>query len=239
MIDIHSHILPDVDDGAKSWDIALKMCAMAWQDGIEHMVATPHANDVYHYDRPYYEELIGKLTAETGGKPALSLGCDFHMSFENIAEALENPAKFTIGSTPYLLVEFSNYSIPPALDESLAKLINIGLKPIITHPERNPILREAPQRIFDWIAAGCTVQVTANSLTGRWGKNSEAAARSLLEANAVHFLATDAHSLDSRPPVLSKAREVARELVGEEAAEMLVRGNPMAVIKGEELPKHL
>ena len=108
----------------------------------------------------------------TGGKPALSLGCDFNFSYENVQEAQTNAGKFCIGNTPYLLVEFNDYSLPPAIDENLARLINIGLKPIITHPERNPMLQRTPERVLDWVRGGCAVQITANSMTGRWGTQS-------------------------------------------------------------------
>lgn len=236
MIDIHCHVLPEVDDGAKNWDIALQMCAMAWQDGIEHIVATPHANDEYYYDRKYFEEILQRLSAATGAKPALTLGCDFHFSFDNIQAALENAGIFTIGHTPYLLIEFSDYSLPPMIDENLGKLINIGLKPIITHPERNPMLQRTPERVLDWVRGGCAVQVTGNSLTGRWGQKASAMSKWLFEQQAVHFLASDAHSLESRPPILSAARNEARKLAGELVAEMLVTGNPKAVIDGEHLP---
>jgi protein-tyrosine phosphatase len=236
LIDIHCHVLPDVDDGARSWDTAIEMCSIAWQDGIEHIVATPHANDEYFYDRSYYEELLQKLRVQTGGKPALSLGCDFNFNFENIQEALTNAGKFTIGSTPYLLVEFNDYSLPPAVDESLARLINIGLKPIITHPERNPMLQRTPERVLDWVRGGCAVQITSNSLTGRWGRKADATARWLFERKAVHILASDAHGTSLRPPILSEARGVAKEIAGEAVADALVNLNPRAVVNGEALP---
>jgi protein-tyrosine phosphatase len=236
MIDIHCHVLPDVDDGARSWDIALKMCAMAWEDGIEHIVATPHADNEYFYDRPYFEQILHKLSQATGAKPALSLGCDFHFSFDNIKEVLVKPGKFTIGKTPYLLVEFSDFSIPPTTEENLVKLMKNGLRPIITHPERNLILQRTPERVLDWVRLGCAVQVTANALTGRWGKKAEATAHLLFEREAVHILASDAHGLDSRPPILSVAREQARKIAGDLVADMLVTENPRAVINGEQLP---
>ncbi len=236
MVDIHCHILPDVDDGAKSWETAVEMCAIAWQDGIQHIVATPHANDEYFYDRSYYEELLQKLRDQTGGKPALSLGCDFNFSFENVQEALTNAGKFTIGSTPYMLVEFNDYSLPPAIDESLGRLINIGLKPIITHPERNPMLQRTPERALDWVRGGCAVQITANSLTGRWGKKADATARWLFDRQAVHIIASDAHGLTSRPPILSEARNVVKEIAGDLVAEAVANLNPRAVVSGEPLP---
>jgi protein-tyrosine phosphatase len=236
MIDIHCHILPEVDDGAKSWDIALRMCAMAWKDGITHIVATPHCSDEFHYERSAHEELLQRLSEATGHKPALTLGCDFHFSYENVEELLQHPGRFTIGNTPYLLVEFSNYSLPPFTEQKLSQLINIGLKPIITHPERNPLLQKSPERVLDWVRGGCIVQVTGNALKGRWGRKAEATAKWLFEQQAVHVLASDAHGLDSRPPILSDAQEQARTIAGDVVAEALVNLNPRAIVAGEAVP---
>ena len=112
MFDIHCHILPEVDDGPKSWDIAVEMCRMAVADGITHAVATPHANNRYSYDRNYLKDLLAQLQARVGTSPQLSLGCDFHLSFENLERVLEQPHLYTIGETNYLLVELSNYGVP-------------------------------------------------------------------------------------------------------------------------------
>lgn len=236
MIDIHCHILPEVDDGARSWEIALGMCTMAREDGTEHIVATPHSNDVYFYDRPFLETVLQQLSEKVGHCPQLSLGCDFHFSYENIQDALEKPNQFTIGSTPYLLVEFSDYSLPPTIEENLAKLINVGLRPIITHPERNPLIQRNPARVLDWVRGGSLVQVTGNALTGRWGKTAHLIAQWLFEREAVHFLASDGHNLDSRKPCLSKARTAATEIAGEFVAEALVLMNPRAVVNGDPVP---
>jgi len=87
VVDIHSHILPEVDDGPKSWDVSVRMCQAAAADGITHMVATPHANDRYHYDREYLQGLVDHLQQLVGDTPKLSLGCDFHLSFDNVQQA--------------------------------------------------------------------------------------------------------------------------------------------------------
>ena len=108
MVDIHSHILPEVDDGPKSWDVSIAMCQAAAADGITHMVATPHANDRYQYDRERLQGVLERLQKEAGDAPKLSLGCDFHLSYENIQDALAHPKRYVIGNTRYLLVEFSN-----------------------------------------------------------------------------------------------------------------------------------
>ena len=120
MIDIHTHLLPEVDDGPKTWETSVEMCRMAAYDGITHIVATPHANDRYHYDRPFLSGLLDHLRELVGDSPQLTLGCDFHLSYDNLQSALDRPHTYTIGETNYLLVELSNYSVPPQMRETLA-----------------------------------------------------------------------------------------------------------------------
>jgi protein-tyrosine phosphatase len=235
VVDIHCHILPEVDDGPKSWEVAEAMCRMAFTDGIEHMVATPHSNDRYFYDREYLSNLLLELQRRIGPKPSLSLGCDFHLSYENMQSALQTPERYRIGNTHYLLVEFSNFSIPPQVDEWFTSMCQAGTTPIITHPERNPILQEAPQRVLQWIELGCTAQVTANALTGSWGTRSRQVAEWLLKEKAVQFLATDAHDTERRPPVLSAARKIVTKEFGEATAHALVETNPRAVVNDQPL----
>jgi protein-tyrosine phosphatase len=236
LIDIHSHILPEVDDGAKSWEIAQEMCRMAAADGIEHMVATPHANDRYPYDRENLTELLNRLRGLVGKVPQLSLGCDFHLSYENIQSALKQPERYTIEATPYLLVELSNYSIPAFVEDSFTQLGDKGIRPVITHPERNPILQQMPQRVLQWVELGCIIQVTASALTGSWGERTWRTAEWLLQRQAVHVLASDAHDTKHRVPKLSAARREAEELFGSEVAHALVDANPRAIIEGKPLP---
>jgi protein-tyrosine phosphatase len=236
MVDIHSHILPDIDDGARSWEVAVQMCRMAAQDGIEHIVATPHANHEYPYRRKQFASMLEELQTKIEPKIGLSLGCDFHFSFENLEELIRDPGTYTIGKTPYLLVEFSNFSIPPGISSKLQELMDWGLRPIVTHPERNPLLQRAPERVLHWVECGCILQVTASAFTGRWGKRAQASAEWLLRKDAVHVLATDAHGLNSRPPVLSAGRDAVANLCGQEMADMLVAHNPKAIVNGDELP---
>ena len=236
MIDIHCHLLPEVDDGPKSWDVAVEMCRMAVADGITHSVATPHANDRYAYDRTYLTSLLDQLREKVGPELKLSLGCDFHLSFENLERVLEQPHAYTIGETNYLLIELSNYSIPARLDDCFFRLGDKGLTPILTHPERNPILQQSPQRVLEWAGQGCLIQVTASALTGFWGERPEIVARWLLDRSAVHVLASDAHETKRRVPNLSRGRDVAEKIVGAEYADALVEGNPGAIVKGMPIP---
>ncbi|HYA24469.1 MAG TPA: CpsB/CapC family capsule biosynthesis tyrosine phosphatase [Terriglobales bacterium] len=236
MIDIHCHILAEVDDGPKSWDISEEMCRMAAADGIEHIVATPHANHRYAYDRELLSGVLDGLRQRVGDVPRFSLGCDFHLSYENLQDVMVRPQHYVIGRSRYLLVELSNYSIPVQIAETFQKLMGIGLTPIITHPERNPILQRGPQQILQWVEMGCAVQITASALTGAWGEMAWQIAQWLLKRDAAHFLATDAHDTKRRPPVLSEGRDEVAELCGDDVARALVDGNPRAVVCGQALP---
>jgi protein-tyrosine phosphatase len=236
VVDIHSHILPEVDDGPKSWDVCVAMCRAAAADGITHQVATPHANDRYHYDRGYLTGLVAHLQQLVGNSLEIILGCDFHLSYENIQDALANPTRYVIGKTRYLLVEFSNYSVPQQTTDSFLKLGDCGITPVITHPERNPILRESLQRVVEWAEQGCVIQMTGSALTGFWGERTRRAAQWLLEHQAAHVLATDAHDLEKRVPILSTSRDAAAEICGEDVAQAMVDANPRAIISNQPLP---
>jgi protein-tyrosine phosphatase len=236
VIDIHSHILPEVDDGPKSWDESVAMCRMAAADGITHMVATPHSNERYAYHREALAEMLSRLRELVGGAPELSLGCDFHLSYDNLQEVLTTPERFTINASRYLLVELSDYSIPVQIADTFLKLGDRGVTPVITHPERNTILRQNPQRVLEWVELGCVVQVTANALTGFWGPRVARTAAWLLEREAVHVLATDSHDTQNRVPILSKARDIVAQSLGADLAQALVAENPRAILSGQALP---
>lgn len=236
MIDIHHHLLPGLDDGSSSFEVSVKMVEMAANDGITHIVCTPHANDRFFYNRQKNEDLLAKLREQVDPRVTLGLGCDFHMSYDNIQDALDRPGQYSINGRKYLLVEFADTSIPESTTDSLYELLVSKQRPIITHPERNPVLQRHPERLAAWIREGALVQVTASSLTGRFGKTAQSTAENFLKRNWVHFMATDAHNLESRPPVMSGGYAVVKKHYGEETARRLCFGNPKAVFDGVELP---
>lgn len=231
MIDIHCHILPEVDDGPRSWDIAEQMCRTAAEHGTEHIVATPHSNDTFFYDRNYLSELLDRLRQRIGDSPRLSLGCDFHLSFENMQSALDAPQQYCIANSRYLLIEFSNFSIPPQIEDWITQMREREIVPIITHPERNPILQQNPERVSAWVKLGCAVQLTASAISGGWGTRAQDAAQWLFKKKLVHVLASDGHDTVRRPPVLSQAREAVTKEFGEEAAKALLEENPRMIIE--------
>lgn len=235
MIDIHHHLLFGLDDGAKDLETSEAMARMAAADGITHIVCTPHANAHFRFDPAVNRERLEQLRARLDGRVTLGLGCDFHLSFENIEDAKKNPAKYTINGKQYLLVEFADLSIPQQMMQVFYEFQLAGMQPIITHPERNLTIQKSPQRLDEWLKAGCLAQVTASSLTGRFGRGVMGFAQRLLDENKIHFLATDAHDLESRPPRMKEAYEFVANRCGAETAERLCVANPRAAFYGEEL----
>lgn len=236
MIDIHHHLLFGLDDGARDIDTSLSMIDAAAADGITHIVCTPHSNHRYQFDPQVNEERATILRERSNGKITLGLGCDFHLSYDNIVDAVKHPRKYTINQHQYLLVEFADLMIPASIHETFYELMVVGMVPIITHPERNAVLQKNPERLKEWLQAGCLVQVTANSLTGRFGKTAQALSFSFLEKGWVHFIATDAHNVDSRPPRMREAYDIITKRYGRDTADRLCVSNPRAAFHGEALP---
>jgi protein-tyrosine phosphatase len=236
MIDIHHHLLFGLDDGSKDIETSVAMAEMAASDGITHIVCTPHANSWYLFDPAANQQKLEQLRARLDDKITLGLGCDFHLSFENIDDAMNNPTKYTINQKKYLLVEFAELAIPRQMNEVFYQFLVAGIQPIITHPERNLTIQKTPQRLDDWVHGGCLVQVTAGSLTGRFGRTASSFSHKLLDEDKVHFLATDAHNLQSRPPRMKEAFDLVAKHYGTETAERLCITNPRAVFFGDDLP---
>jgi protein-tyrosine phosphatase len=236
MIDLHCHILPGLDDGAKTIDDSLAMAEDAIADGITHIVATPHASidHVFDYDRVCSARKA--LSARLGSRLTIATGCDFHLNLENLNAIHRNPRPYCINQKDYLLVEFNEFSIPPSMDQSLHELQLAGLHPVVTHPERNAILRTRPERLRNWILQGNFVQVTAGSLTGVFGPIAQELAWLWVGKGWVHFVSSDAHNTARRPLKLKFAfDEVVRQL-GEERARALFIENPRAAYDGRPLP---
>ncbi len=236
MVDLHSHLLPGLDDGAKSFEEALAMAEDAIADGITHVVGTPHASSTYAFDFAKVQAARNALEEKLAGRLTLATGCDFHLNPENLVAVRANAAPYCINQKDYLLVEFNEFSIPPSMDQTLHELQLAGLRPVITHPERNGILRTQPDRLLRWVTLGCYVQVTGGSLTGVFGPGAKEDAWTWMAQGLVHFIASDAHNTARRPLRLRFAYEAVVEQFGEEKARALLVENPLAAFEGRPLP---
>jgi protein-tyrosine phosphatase len=235
VVDIHSHILAGLDDGAADFETSLAMCRMAARTGVREIVATPHSNLRYAYDPAQVRAKIAELQSELGETIFIHRGCDLHLSWDNISAAVEDPQRFSINKSQYLLVEFADDLLLTGASDVLDNLGEAGLTPIVTHPERNPYLRRSMQRLQHWVDRGCLLQVTSGSLLGDFGERAQAAAFRMMELDMVHFVASDSHDLRDRRPNLDQAYDAVVYRWGQERAERLFIDHPWAALWGEKI----
>jgi protein-tyrosine phosphatase len=212
------------------------MLELAVAAGTTDIVATPHSDLEYKFQPELIAQRVAELSKAFKGKPRIYEGCDFHLTFDNIQDALAHPTKYTINHKNYLLVEFSDLMIFNETAEIFARMRNeAGIIPVITHPERNPLLQQRLAQLEQWVAEGCCLQVTAQSLLGRFGNKARQFSLELLKRNLVHFFASDGHDTKHRPPVLKDAFDWMVKHYGLEYAERLFVDNPRAAVAGAPL----
>jgi protein-tyrosine phosphatase len=239
MIDIHCHILPGIDDGPATLDEAVAMCRIASGDGIETIVATPHFKpgkfECSGEDVGRAVSLLNGELMRQGVKVSILPGADVSVTPE-LPVHLDQIRALTINGTGrYFLAELPHETIPAHWDQFLLSLQGRGFVPILTHPERNRWFLNHPDALYPFVLAGGLVQLTAMSITGGIGDDIREYCRFLLRRNLVHVIATDAHSPDQRPPILSEAVRAATAIIGQAAADRLVRVNPQEILTGRHV----
>jgi protein-tyrosine phosphatase len=232
MVDIHCHILPGVDDGALDIGDALAIAAAAVSAGTTVMIATPHFSEESKLNAAVCRERLAGLRraiAEVGIGLDVRLGCEARFVPSVVARAAAGELPTLAGSS-YLLLEWPitlvNYT-----DQILFDLRLKGIRPILAHVERYRFVQSDVDMLVPLVERGTLTQVTAGSLTGEYGPAARRAAEEIVERGLAHVIASDAHSVDSRPPDLRPAVECAARLIGREAALAMVVDVPRAIVE--------
>ena len=235
-IDTHNHVIPMVDDGAESWDVALEMLSQAQEDGIVELVCTPHvltSKELREEQRfiENFEEL--KIRAKKAGiSITLHIGSELYVQPDfDFSQKLATLAQ----NGRYFLMEFPMSMIPSFVEQHFFNLFSSDHVPIIAHPERNGGIINDINKAFDFVKKGAMLQVTAGSLLGMFGNQVRSIAFQLMDANLVHIIATDAHEASRRVLRLRPAYDLVLEKWGPDRADMLFWSNPKKVINGEDI----
>jgi protein-tyrosine phosphatase len=239
MYDLHCHLLPSIDDGPSTLEAALEMARMAVADGITTIACTPHIYPgVYENTAPCIRQAIAEFERELanhGIDLTLVGGADVHLA-PNLADGIREGRIPTIAGSRYLLLEPPHHVEPPRFEESVFALITQGIVPVITHPERLSWVDDSFDTFARLVDCGAWLQVTAGSLTGRFGSRARNMAERFVGEGLCMILATDAHHPRRRPPFLLEAYEAAAVLVGRMEAEYMVRTRPAGIVG--DLPPH-
>jgi len=233
MIDLHSHILPGIDDGAKTLEVSLEMARMAVADGIHTMACTPHIYPgLYGNDASGIALARDRLQAELDARGIalrLVVGADVHL-VPGLLDGLRAGTVPTLHGSRYVLLEPSHHVKPPRFEEAVFELVAAGYTPVITHPERLVWIEDHYDVFLRLIRQGAWMQLTAGALTGLFGARARYWGEKFLGEGHTHLLATDAHSSGRRVPRLSEARAVAERLLGAAEATRLVLERPQAIL---------
>lgn len=236
MIDLHCHLLPGIDDGPETIEQSLALARAAVADGITHSVLTSHVHPGrYPNQRRNLEIAVDAFRAELV-KAEIPLQVFVGGEARLCPELIDLLA---INQVPYLgqvngykivLLEFPHQQIPLGSMRFVQRMLNIKIRPLIAHPERNKAVMASPDRINEFAEAGCWLQITSGSLVGRFGKIAQQAAFSILDQGWNCVLATDAHNMENRPPLLSEGRDAVCERYGEALANSMVLERPAKIL---------
>lgn len=242
MIDLHCHYLPGIDDGAGNLQEALGLARAAVADGITHAVMTPHVHaGVFENRASGIRPAVAAFRTELARADIalqISAGGEVRIGPEimDLLAADEIPFLGTLKGQRLMLLEMPHGQIPVGAERLTAWLIKQNVRPLIAHPERNKDVMRNLAKLDSFIDQGCLLQVTAGSLIGRFGDVAERRARELLDRDDIFVVATDAHNLENRPPLMGLARSFLASAVGEEAAEALTSGNARKIMGLLEAP---
>lgn len=234
--DMHCHIVPGVDDGAKTIETSLTMIRKGYGEGIRHIICTPHyRKGMFETDRDEVEQNFMKLkrTAETRFEGLrLYLGCEFHVNME-MEEVVGTDPRYRMNGTSYVLSEFSESASSRRITERCYALVNQGYIPIIAHGERIDALRGNPSLIDDVHQMGGYLQINADSIIGIDGWSVKRFCAKMIRTGRVDFVGSDAHNMKDRPSRLAESFDYVAKKFGDGTAVRLYFDNPLHLMRGE------
>ena len=232
LYDIHCHILPGVDDGAKNMDIALALIEKEIEAGVETIILTPHfRKEMFEPDMEDIWNAYDELLYETRYKNIrLYLGCEFHANMEMV-ETLDNDLRPTLADSRYVLTEFAHNSTRAFMKERADALLMSGYRPIIAHIERYRATRKDFDLIEDLIEMGCEVQVNADAIIGRDGLGAQRFCKKLMQEDMLHYVGRDTHNLRGRAPHLGECCEYLKKHMGRLYTSRIMRDNPSKIVE--------
>ncbi len=239
MIDIHSHILPGLDDGPQEMKDAVAMARLAVKGGIRKMICTPHWHPAVwpNTKNPILNATARFRKALADARVPLEVfpGCELSLE-PGLEEKLDEGALLTLNDgRRWVLLELPVEILPQGLEDYFWRIQSRGYRIVLAHVERHPVAAAEPERLYDWVQMGVTAQITASSLLGRLGPEIVEVCINLLEHRLVHFIASDTHGPRRRRPMLAPAVRAAAEILGKETARRLVHTHPQAVLNGRGL----
>ena len=242
MVDIHLHILPGVDDGSPSMESSLEMAQLALESGVQAVIATPHCNlpEEICLNAKSVQVHVAELrrALEQAEIPLQVYGGMEIFGTPHTAQRLQRGQLCTLAGSRYPLIEFPFEDYARTATEILDSVLQLGLRPIVAHPERYRYTQSNPRLINLWVEMGCLLQINRGSLFGRFGRHAEALAHGLLERNFVSFVASDAHSPTARTPWLRDAAEFLLREYPKEVAWALLEENPRRVLQHQEIDRN-
>jgi protein-tyrosine phosphatase len=238
VIDLHTHILPGVDDGVKTEDDAVAFAKVAVADGIRTLVATPHCKEGFFFiDRPAVLEATERLRrrlAQEAVELTLLPGAEVHLTHDLPARVKDGRAPTLADNGRTLLLELSMSQYPVDLENLVFQLKLAGIVTLFAHPERIRYFQDDVRRYAAVIRLGAFGQITTGSVLGQFGEDTEEFSEEIVRKGLVHVLASDSHNLRGRPPVISPALAQVSEWVGEARARAMVEAAPRALLEGKE-----
>ena len=235
MIDLHSHILPELDDGAQSLRESLSMARMAVESGVTAMAATPHCSHDRTRDVFAAWQLLQQALVENEIPLKLFPGMEIFGTGET-AQLLSEGKLFTLNGSRYPLIEFSFRSDGAEETRILRSVCKAGFRPVVAHPERYGHIQQDPELINRWYRMGCLLQVNRGSLMGRFGTKAQHMGFELVERGFATVVASDAHSSRVRTPWMEDVRDVLHREISPRCAKVLLQENPRKILKNEDIP---